>query len=93
MQSMDDTFERMKAFEHALSQFADALNQSMNEMAARHADVDPVWESDEVRRSYDAQYVPLRAMLERFCRVSGPEYLDFLQQKLRAIESYLYGHR
>lgn len=89
--SMDNTFEQMQAFERSLARFQELLSASMQEMADRHADLDPLWESDELRRSYEAQYIPLRQMLERYCMVHGPEYLDFLRQKLRAIGLYLHG--
>lgn len=90
MHSMDDVFERMRDFERVLERFQRALESSMAEMGKRHADVDPLWQ-DHFRRTYDAHYSPLQAMIAHYSRAQGPEYLRFLEEKARALEAFLYG--
>lgn len=90
MASMDDVFERMQLFRTTLQRFQDALEGSLADLNARHGDVDPLWQ-DEARRFYDMQYGPLHDTLETYVRQQGPDYLAFLDEKLRAIEAYLNG--
>jgi hypothetical protein len=90
MESMDDVFERMRAFWQVLGTFQQAMEASAAEMQARHDAVDPLWQ-DEARRFYDLRYGPLHAMLEQYLRFQGPDYLRFLEEKLRALDAYLHG--
>ena len=90
MATMDDVFERMQVFRQALQRFQDALEGSRADLQSRHDDVSPLWQ-DEARRYYDAQYGPLHETLETYIRQQGPDYLAFLDEKLRAIEAYLNG--
>ncbi len=90
MHSMDDVFERMQLFARALGEFQDALQASLADLDRCHAAVDPLWR-DERRRTYDAGYIPLHDFLVRYVREQGPAYLDFLDEKLRAIDQYLHG--
>jgi hypothetical protein len=87
---MDDLFEHMRTFWQALARFQASLEASAAELQARHDAVDPLWQ-DEARRFYDLHYGPLHAMLEQYLRVQGPDYLRFLEEKLRAIDAYLHG--
>jgi hypothetical protein len=87
---MDDVFEHMLAFRHALARFQEVLEASAAEIRSRHDEVDPLWQ-DEARRFYDAHYGPLHAMLQRYLHFQGPDYLRFLEEKLRAIDAYLHG--
>ena len=90
MHSMDDVFDRMQAFRHVLSKFQDSLEGSLGDLRSRHDLVDPLWQ-DEARRYYDLHYGPLHEMLLRYVRSEGPEYLRFLEEKIRAIDAYLHG--
>jgi hypothetical protein len=92
MYSMDDVFKRMQAFAEVLAKFQQALEASLVEMSICHGEVDSLWQ-DEARRFYDLHYGPLHEMLLKYSRIQGPEYLDFLEKKLQAIEAYLYGYR
>ncbi len=90
MHSMDDVFDRMQTFRHVLSKFQESLEGSMAELKSRHDAVDPLW-NDEARRFYDLHYGPLHEMLARYVQTQGPDYLLFLEEKLRAIDGYLHG--
>lgn len=90
MHSMDDVLDRMEAFRRVLSRFQESLEGSMAELAERHDAVDPLWQ-DEARRTYDLHHGPLHEMLARYVRQQGPDYLRFLDEKLRAIDAYLHG--
>lgn len=90
MHSMDDVFERMQRFARVLGEFQDALAASLNDLDRHHAAVAPLWR-DERRRAYDAEYAPLHAFLVRYARELGPAYLEFLDEKLRALDQYLHG--
>jgi hypothetical protein len=91
MYSMDDVFERMQAFARVLVKFQDSLETSLAVMQARHEAVDPLWQ-DEARRHYDRHYGPLHETMVNYLRIQGPDYLRFLEDKLRAIETYLHGY-
>ena len=88
---MDDVFERMQAFRTSLQRFQDALEASLADVTACHGDVDPLWPPDEFRRLYDGHYGPLHDTLVAYVRTQGPDYLNFLDEKLRAIDAYLNG--
>ena len=90
MHSMDDVFERMQLFARVLGEFQEALQASLNDLDRHHAAVDSLWR-DERRRTYDAEYNPLHEALVRYVRQQGPAYLEFLDEKLRAINQYLHG--
>jgi len=90
MASMDDVFERMQMFRIVLQRFQESLEGSLSDLRNRHDEVDPHWQ-DEARRFYDAHYGPLHEMLLRYVQDQGPNYLNFLDMKLRAIEGYLHG--
>ena len=90
MISMDDTFERMRLFRRAVERFQDALESSLGDLERHHAAVDPVWRDDR-RRAYDAEYAPLQAVLLDYARRLGPQFLDFLDEKMRALDDYLHG--
>jgi hypothetical protein len=90
MYSLDDVYERMDAFARALARFQESLAASLTQMQARHDAVDPLWQ-DAARRHYDLHYGPLHEMLVQYLRVHGPDYLRFLEEKLRALEAYLHG--
>jgi uncharacterized protein YukE len=87
---MDDVFERMLLFRQVLQKFQNSLEMSLADLQARHDAVDPLWQ-DQARRFYDQHYGPLHAQLLRYVQQKGPDYLQFLEDKLRAIDAYLHG--
>ncbi len=88
--SMDTQYTEMKQFYIALATFNNHLNNSMRDLAKIHEDVSPLWQ-DEMRRMYDHHWAPLDHTIQRYLQKQGPEYLGFLQRKLRSMERYLYG--
>jgi len=90
MSSMDELHERMQYFNIALQRFQDSLEVSLTDLRSRHETVDPHWQ-DEARRHYEIQYEPLREMLHRYVTQQGPDYLQFVQEKIRCIDRYLHG--
>lgn len=90
--SLDETFDRMRAFAAALEHFDDAVQQSRVTLDLRHSDAAGLWQ-DAFAREYAQAWAPLQAGLERWCLHEGPEYRHFVDQKLRALAHYLDGER
>ena len=90
--SLDETFDRMRAFAAELEQFDDALQQSRIALESRHADAANAWQ-DAFAREYAEAWEQLQAGLERWCLHEGPEYRQFVTEKLRALSHYLDGER
>ena len=88
--SMDKTYEKMKTFHAELSQFNGSLQASMQDLQAKHDTVSPLWR-DEMRRQYDSQWREFDEMMKRYLKKDGPEYVRFLDSKLRALAQYLRG--
>ena len=86
--SLDDTFDRMRAFEAALERFDEALRGSLENLSARHADAEALWQ-DAFAREYAAVWLPLAEGLQHWCRHEGPQYREFVGGKLRALAHYL----
>lgn len=90
MSTMDELHEQMQYFNNVLQRFQDSLEVSLNDLRSSHEVVDPHWQ-DEARRHYELQYGPLREMLQRYVTQQGPDYLRFIQEKIRFIDRYLHG--
>lgn len=90
--SLDETFDRMRAFAAELEQFDDALQQSRIALESRHADAANAWQ-DAFAREYAEAWEQLQAGLARWCLHEGPEYRLFVTEKLRALSQYLDGER
>ena len=88
--SMDDTFREMQRFHTELRKFNDMLGVSMKELQANHDKVSPHWQ-DEMRRDYDAQWREFDEMMKRYMNREGPNYVRFLDEKLRHLSRYLRG--
>jgi len=87
---MDELHERMLYFNNALQRFQDSLEASLMDLRSQHENVDPHWQ-DDARRNYEIHYGPLREMLQRYVTQQGPDYLRFVQEKIRCIDHYLHG--
>lgn len=90
--SLDETFHRMRLFAAALERFDESLRGSLQTLAARHGDVEPIWQ-DAFSRQYADAWAPLAEGLQRWAVHEGPAYRDFVDSKLRALASYLESGR
>ena len=90
--SLDETFHRMQLFAAALERFDEALRGSLQTLAARHGDVEPIWQ-DAFARDYADAWAPLADGMQRWCVHEGPAYRDFVNGKLRVLAEYLEGGR
>lgn len=90
--SLDETFHRMRLFAAALDRFDDSLRGSLQALAARHADVEPVWQ-DAFARQYAEAWAPMAEGMQRWCVHEGPAYREFVDGKVRALAEYLEGGR
>lgn len=90
--SLDETFDRMRAFEAALERFDESLRGSLTTLSARHADAEGEWQ-DAFAREYAAAWAPLADGLQHWCHQEGPQYREFVHDKLRALARYLEQER
>jgi uncharacterized protein YukE len=90
--SMDEQYAQMRRFNDALLAFDTQLRASMQDLDARHDEVTPYWQ-DEMRRQYDDQWGPLHATMTGYIEREGPQYEQFLQDKIQALTKYLNGQR
>jgi uncharacterized protein YukE len=88
--SLDDTFRQMQKFHSSLSRFNDLLLASMRELQANHDKVSPFWQ-DEMRREYDSQWQEFDEMIKQYLSRTAPNYVQFLDAKLRDLGKYLHG--
>ncbi|WP_044205403.1 hypothetical protein [Coleofasciculus chthonoplastes] len=88
--SLDDTFREMQRFHTELRKFNDMLGASMRDLQVNHDKVSPHWQ-DEMRRDYDAQWREFDEMMKRYMNRDGPNYVRFLDEKLRHLSRYLRG--
>ena len=87
---MDDIFERARALEVGLQQFNTHLQAGFEELNRSHAYVSPLWD-DEMRRVYDQKWLPLEESIDEYIHRVGPEYVEFLIDRLKHLQSYLHG--
>lgn len=88
--SMDEQYVEMRRFKDELMRFNEHLNSTMRDLKAQHERVDPHWQ-DEMRRTYNAHWEPLDELMKSYLEREGPQYVEFLTYKIRAMEGYLYG--
>ncbi|ASF44871.1 hypothetical protein [Methylovulum psychrotolerans] len=89
--SMDDVYERAQIAERELEHFNGRLRESFSEVMRSHDAVSPIWD-DAMRREYDISWRPLQESMEEYINLIGPQYVDFLIERLRYLQAYLYGH-
>jgi hypothetical protein len=90
MSSLDDTHERLLIFRRDLTAFTEQMAASLSALLDHHTGLDGLWQ-DTFRARYDAAWEPLMRGVEEFRDHESPEYDRFLQDKIRALEEYLYG--
>ena len=89
--SMDDVYTRVQALEAGLGKFNDALRAGFEEVTHSHAQVAPLWD-DAMRREYDRTWKPLEEDMQEYVQRVGPNYVDFLIERLHHLRAYLHGH-
>lgn len=89
MESMDDVHREVLRFTEALEQFNERLDSQLKDLSACHDRVSPLWQ-DEMRRTYDATYAQLHETITRYSGIEGPEYTDFLNEKVMYAKRYLF---
>jgi hypothetical protein len=80
----------MVNFRKELIDFNMRLRSSLHDLTRAHEHVSPHWQ-DEMRRHYDAQWEPLREMLQHYDQHEGRDYVEFLSHKMHKLEGYLFG--
>ncbi len=88
--SMDETYVQMQRFERELRAFNEHLKSSLNELETQHDHVSPHWQ-DEMRKQYDSVWGPFLETMKHYVNSEGPNYIEFLNIKLRALRRYLQG--
>ena len=88
--SMDEQHRELNNFTASLGEFNQQLASSLRDLTERHEAVSPMWQ-DEMRRGYDAEWIPLNEMLQRYVGVEAGRYMSFLEEKIQAVRRYLYG--
>jgi hypothetical protein len=88
---MDEVRDRMAQFEAELSGFQESLRSSIQDLHQHHDRVSPLWQ-DEMRRDYDARWLPLEEAMDEYIRRIGPEQVETMLTKLRHLEGFLRGH-
>ncbi len=89
--SMDDVYIRAQELSRSLEQFNHDLKGAMAEVDRSHERVSPLWD-DAMRRDYDRKWIPLEEEMKEYNRQVGPQYMNFLIQRLYHLNSYLHGH-
>lgn len=90
--SLDETYDRMRVFQAALARFDEALRASLRALDASHTGAQGAWQ-DTFAREYAAAWEPLEQGLQRWCQHEGPQYRQFVDEKLRALVRYLEDDR
>jgi hypothetical protein len=88
--SMDEQYVEMRRFKDELTRFNEHLRASFKDLKAQHDYINPYWQ-DEMRRTYNAHWGPLDELMKRYLEREGPMYEEFLTNKIRSLEGYLYG--
>ena len=88
--SMNDVERCVDGFERQLDWFNDHLRATVKVLNDHHDQVNPLWQ-DDMRKEYDAQWLPLEEAMQHYENVVGPEYIVRLKDTLKDIRGYLYG--
>ena len=89
--SLDEQYEQMRFFAQALDEFNERLNGSVQDLTRRHEAVHPLWQ-DSFRKHYDAEWDEFKQHMDAYLRHEGPSYAQFLDEKIRSLQAYLFGH-
>ena len=88
--SMDDQYHQMQRFQKELERFNEELATSMRDIEEKHDMVSGLWQ-DEMRKDYDREWKPLKERMDAYLKLEGHRFVDFIKQKIRFLERYLYG--
>ena len=88
--SLDDTYDRLVAFEAALARFDEALAASLAALVTCHAALEPVWQ-DRFAQEYRLLWSELETLLGFYLHGEAPRYRDFVAGKRVALQAYLEG--
>lgn len=86
--SMDDQYREMKNFHRALVSFNEHLRDSFTDLQRQHENVSPHWQ-DQMRLQYDGAWYSLDNAMKYYLNAEGPEYIRFLEAKLRVFPGYM----
>lgn len=86
--SMDDQFRELLLFRRSLSQFNERLAESFRDLERHYESVSPFWQ-DSWRQDYESTWQALEEGLRDYLVREGPIYTAFLNDKIRALGSYL----
>ena len=89
--NMNEVYRQLMAFDQSLRQFSDALNTAWKDVEARHGQLDPMWQDDDLQKRYMALWQPLSETLSRYRTRELPVHLDHLNRKKILVEKYLNG--
>ncbi|MBR0560714.1 hypothetical protein [Neokomagataea anthophila] len=92
MESLDTTYERMRAFRDALDHFDERLGETYRQLTARHEDARDLWR-DRFAVDYAAVWAPWEESLRRWCLEEGPRYREFVTERHLILGRYLEMER
>lgn len=90
MSSLDEVFEQMRLFDHALREFNAELRASSTALTRAHEQTTSLWK-DAAALRYLQVYDPLAQSLDEYLRAAAPRFEQFLQAKVSQLEQYLNG--
>lgn len=88
--SMNNVEEDMARFESALNIFNEKLSVSIQQIEQAHDVIDSSW-NDNMRHSYDEQWLPLYEKLKEYDNLIGPQYIELMVTRLQYLRRYLNG--
>lgn len=89
--SMDELYKQMLMFARSLETFNTQLQTSWKDLQQKHDALTLLWQNDEFHKAYNAQWEPFRASLERYLRHDAPQYMRFLNEKIKHLGQFLRG--
>jgi uncharacterized protein YukE len=90
MSSLNETFDSLAQFSQALNEFNEAMKASHAEVADKHEALKGIWD-DQAAHEYEKVYEPVEATLTEYVNHTAPRLEEFLQTKLRMLDTYLNG--
>lgn len=87
---MNETYERLVHFRSALAAFLERGVSAQREVERIRDTLAAQWQ-DSTRHWHDEHWLPHEEGLWHFLAREGPEMLEFLDTKIRALKEYLDG--
>lgn len=88
--SLDQLAVQLRAFEDALSQFAEVMRGARAEDAAAQEQLASGWD-DQFAHEFRRRYAEYAEPLRRLCESDLGHYLEFIERKRHQVEEYLRG--